>query len=211
MDDTRISQFMAMLKQLMVNVSLVEALEQMLGYSMFMKDLVTKKRAMIYEPVDYLYHCGAISTRSLVQKKADPGAFTITCTIGSLDFSKALCDLEVSIDLMPLAVYKKLGLGDPTPTNMQLVMADRSVKRLVSILYNMLVKVANFIFPTDFVIMDCEVDFEVPVILGRLFLATGSVLIDLRANEILFRLNDELVRFDVCQSMKQHKEMSVFL
>lgn len=61
-------------------------------------------------------------------------------------------------------------------------MADISVKRPVGVLYDVLVKVGNFIFPTDFVILDCEVDFEEPIILGRPFLATGSVLIDLRSN-----------------------------
>ncbi|XP_047256152.1 uncharacterized protein LOC124888911 [Capsicum annuum] len=209
-DNTRFSKFMAILKQLTVNVPLVEALEQMPGYAKFMKDLVTKKRAMSYEPVDNLYHCGAISTRSLVQKKADPGAFTIPYTIGSLDFPKALCDLGASINLMPLAVYNQLGLGDPTPTNIRLVMANRSVKQPVGMLYDVLVKVASSIFPTDFVILFCEVDFEVPIILGRPFLATGSVLTDLRANELLFKLNNEVVWFDVFQYLKQHKEMSVF-
>lgn len=93
---------------------------------------------------------------------------------------------------------------------MWLVMADRSVKRPVGILYDVLVKVSTFIFPTDFVILDCEVDFEVPITLGRPFLTTGSVLIDLRANELLFWMNDEVVRFDVYKLMKQPKDMNVF-
>ncbi|PHT27627.1 hypothetical protein CQW23_32770 [Capsicum baccatum] len=70
----------------------------------------------------------AIATRSLVWKKADPGAFTIPCTVGSLNFAKSLCHLGASINLMPLSVYRKFGLGNPIPTNMRLVMADRSVK-----------------------------------------------------------------------------------
>ena len=74
---------------------------------------------------------------------------------------------------MPLSIYKKLGLGDPKPTAMRLRIADRIVKRPIGILHDILVKVESFIFPTDFVILDCEVDFEVPVILGRPFLATG--------------------------------------
>ncbi|XP_047257478.1 uncharacterized protein LOC124889571 [Capsicum annuum] len=150
--------------QLTLNGPLVEALEQIPGYAKFMKDLITKKKTVSYELVDNLHHCNAISTRSLVQKKANPGAFTIPCTIRSLDFTKALCDLGVT----------------------------------------------NFIFPTDFVILDCEVDFEVGIILGRSFLTTGSVLNDLWANELQFRLNDEVVQFYICQSMKQHKKMSVF-
>lgn len=166
---------MAMLKQMSVNIPLVEALEQMSGYAKFMKDLVTKKRIVSYEPVDNIHHCNAIATRSLVQKKSDLEAFTIPCTIGAFSFAKMLCDLRVSINLMPLAIYQHLGLGTPKPTSMRLLMADQSVKRPVGILYDVLVKVANFIFPADFVILDCEVDFEVPIILDRPFIATGRV------------------------------------
>ena len=72
-----------------------------------------------------MQHSSAIATRFLVQKKEDPGAFTIPCTVGSLHFAKALYDLGASINLMPLLIYKKLGLGDPKPTVMQLLMADR--------------------------------------------------------------------------------------
>ncbi|XP_047256108.1 uncharacterized protein LOC124888861 [Capsicum annuum] len=165
---------MAILKQLTVNVPLVEALEQMLGYTKFMKDLLTKKRIVSYKLVYNLYHYRAISIRSLVQKKADPGAFTIPYTIGSLDFSNALCDLGVGIYLMTLIVYKGLGSGDPTPINIRLVMADRSVKQQVRILYDVLVKVASFIFPTDFVILDCKIDFEEGIVLGHKISEKGN-------------------------------------
>ncbi|XP_016578898.1 uncharacterized protein LOC107876503 [Capsicum annuum] len=182
----------------------------MLGYAKYIKDLVMKKRVVSYESVDNLHHYSVISARSLVQKKADPRALTIPSTIGSLDFSKALHDLGASTNLMPLVIYKKLGLGDTTPTNMRLVMANKSVKQLVSILYDVLVKVDSFIFSAAFIILDFEVDFEVPIIMGQPFFATKSVLIDLQANELLFKINDEVVQFDVFQSMKQHKEISVF-
>ena len=101
-----------MLKQLSINVPMVEALEQMSGYVNFMKDLATKKRSATFEDDDKMQHCSAIATRSLVQNKEDPCAFTIPCTIGLLYFAKALCDLGASINLMPLSIYKKLGLGD---------------------------------------------------------------------------------------------------
>lgn len=83
-----------------------------------------------------------------------------------LHFAKALCDLGVRINLMSLSIYKKLGLGDPKPTTMRLSMIDQTVKRTIGILHDVLVKVEPFIFLTDFVILDCEVDFEVPIILG---------------------------------------------
>ena len=162
-----------MLKQLSINVPLVEALEQMLDYAKFMKDLVTKKRLVTFEDDDRMTHCSAIATISLIQNNEDPGAFSILCTVGSLHFAKAICDLGASINLMPLSIYKKLGLGDPNPIAMWLLMADRTIKRLIGILHDVLVKVESFIFPADFVFLDCEVDFEVPIILGRSFLATG--------------------------------------
>ncbi|XP_049372643.1 uncharacterized protein LOC125837597 [Solanum verrucosum] len=144
------------------------------GYAKFMKDFVTKKRAISFENDERLKNCSTIATRSLVQNKEDPGAFIISCTIGLLHFEKALCDIGASINLMSLPIYKKLGLGAPKPTAMRLPMADRTVKKPIGVLQDVLVKVESFIFLADFVILDCEVDFEVPIILGRLFLATGS-------------------------------------
>ena len=87
---------------------------------------------------------------------------------------------------MPLSVYKKLGLGDPKPTAMRLLMVDRTVKRPIGILHDVLVKVESFIFPTDFIILVCEVDFEVPIILGRPFLATSRALVDMENGQMKF-------------------------
>ena len=96
----------------------------MSGYAKFMKDLVTKKRSLTFEDDDRMQHCSAIATRSLGQKKEDLGAFTIPCTTRLLHFAKALCDLGESINLIPILIYKKLGLGNPKPTPMRLLMAD---------------------------------------------------------------------------------------
>ncbi|XP_047257641.1 uncharacterized protein LOC107849172 [Capsicum annuum] len=197
-------------RQLTVNVPLVEALEQIPGYAKFMKNLVTKKWEASYELVDNIHHCSAIYKQSLVQKMADPGAFTILCAIGSLNFPKALCDLGTSINLMPLVVYKKICVGDPTPMNIRLVIEDRSVKWLVGILHDVLVKVADFILPANFVVLDCEMDFIVPIILGRPFLATGRVIVDIEINELKFKLNDKEARFTI-SSMTQKKNISVLL
>ncbi|XP_070048908.1 uncharacterized protein [Nicotiana tomentosiformis] len=71
----------------------------------------------------------AVVTRPMTQKLSDPGSFTIPCTIGSYAFAKALCDLEANINLMPLAIYTKLGIGRARPTSMLLQLADRIVKR----------------------------------------------------------------------------------
>ena len=107
-EDGKYQRFITMFKQLSINVSLVEALEQMPGYAKFMKDLVTKKRSVTFEDDDRMQHCSSIATRSLVQNKEDPGAFTFPCAARSLHFAKALYDLGASINLMPISIYKKL-------------------------------------------------------------------------------------------------------
>ena len=62
------------------------------------------------------------------------------------------------------------------------------------------------IFPADFVILDYEVDFEVPIILGRPFLATGRALVDMEKGQMKFRLNNEEVTFNIRRSMRQSGE-----
>ncbi|XP_049394528.1 uncharacterized protein LOC125858764 [Solanum stenotomum] len=148
--------------------------------------MVTKKGSVSFEDDERLQHCSAISTRSLVQKKEDHGAFTIPCTIDKIHFAKALFDLSASINLMPLSIYKKLGLGAPKPIVMLLLMADRTVEKPIGMLQHVLVKVGPFIFSTDFVILDYEVDFEVPIILRRMFLATGRALVEMERGQMKF-------------------------
>ncbi|XP_015084096.1 uncharacterized protein LOC107027442 [Solanum pennellii] len=117
-------------------------------------DMVKKKRSVGFEDDDRMQHCSDFATRCLVQKKEDSGVFTIPCSIGLLHFAKTLCNLDASINLMPLSIYKKLGLGDPKCTVMRLLMADRTIKKLIEILHDVLVKVKLFIFSADFVILD---------------------------------------------------------
>ena len=81
---------------------------------------------------------------------------------------------------MPSSVVKRLSLGKLTPITMDLQMVDRSMTQLEGILEDVLIKVGKFIFLVDFVIIDIEEDMQVPLLLGRPFLATRAALIDVR-------------------------------
>ncbi|XP_070023419.1 uncharacterized protein [Nicotiana sylvestris] len=183
--ENQFKKFINMMKSLSINVSLIEALEQMPGYAKFMKDLMTKKRLMNCETIN-MTHQVSVIMHSMAPKLEDPYTFTIPYTIGSDDFSKALCDLGKCINLMPYSVFKTLGIGQPRPTSMRLQMADHTMKRLLGIIDDVLVRVDEFILPTNFVILDCEVDYKVPIILGRPFLAIGKALVDVEAMSSLF-------------------------
>ncbi|GJZ19869.1 reverse transcriptase domain-containing protein [Tanacetum coccineum] len=95
-----------------------------------------------------------------------------------MDVCHALADLGASINLMPLSIWKKLSLPELTPTRMTLELADRSITRPKGLAEDIFVKVGNFHFPTDFVVVDFEADPRVPLILGRSFLRTSRALID---------------------------------
>ncbi|XP_070036424.1 uncharacterized protein [Nicotiana tomentosiformis] len=189
-------KFIDMMKSLSINVPLVEALEQMLGYAKFMKDLVKKKWSIYCEMIKMTHQVSAI-VHSMAPKLEDPSAFTIPCTIGSADFAKGLCDLGASINLMPYSVFKTLGIGQLRPTSLRLQMADRTIKRPLGIIDDVIVQVDKFILLANFVILECEVDYEVPIILGRPFLAIGKALVDVEARELTFRMGDEKVMFYV--------------
>ncbi|XP_070015978.1 uncharacterized protein [Nicotiana sylvestris] len=127
-DDSKLEKFYNILKQLSMNTPFVEAFQEMSGFAKYLKDLITKKRTTKNEVVNVTHRVSSIIATSTVQKKEDPGAFTILCTIGTHDFVRALCDNGASINLMPLAIYKKVGLGIPRTTSMRLQMTDHSIK-----------------------------------------------------------------------------------
>ncbi|XP_070014767.1 uncharacterized protein [Nicotiana sylvestris] len=152
--------------------------------------------------------CSVVVSRPVVEKLSDPGSFTIPCTLDNFSFAKALCDLGASINIMPLAIYKRLEIGRARPTSMLLQLAGRTVKRPSGILDDVLVQVGKFVFPADFVILDCRVDEEISIILGRPFLAIGRSLIDCETGELKMRLNDKEIIFNMQKSMRRPSEFA---
>nr|GEV63885.1 ribonuclease H-like domain-containing protein [Tanacetum cinerariifolium] len=81
---------------------------------------------------------------------------------------KALADLVASINLMPLSVWKKLGLPELIFTRMTFELANRAICTPAGIARDVFVPVGKFTFPADFVIVDYESDPRIPLILGIL-------------------------------------------
>ncbi|KAK8652156.1 hypothetical protein V6N13_061178 [Hibiscus sabdariffa] len=146
--------------------------------------------------------CLAMMHNKVPAKKTDPGSFTIPYSIGNNYSCKALCDPGASINLMPKFVFKKLDIGEAKPTTVTLQLADRSYVQPEGKIEDILVRVDKFIFPVDFLILDCEADEHAPIILSRPFLATGKVLLDFENNELVLRVNDQKVKINVFRVMK---------
>ncbi|XP_057760561.1 uncharacterized protein LOC130980937 [Arachis stenosperma] len=155
--DQHYPKFLEVFKKLEINIPLAEALEQMPLYAKFLKELINKKRSWHEkETIMLTEECNAVIQRGIPPKLNDPGSFVVSCTIGKMTLEKALCDLGASINLMPLSMMRKLAIEEIKPTKMSLVLADRSIKTPNGVVKNRLVKVGEFIFPADFVILDTE-------------------------------------------------------
>ena len=201
--DKQFTKFMEVFKKLHINIPFADALEQMPSYVKFMKDILSQKRRLAdSEIVNLTEECSAILQRKLPQKLKDTGCFTIPCTIGNAIFERALCNLGASINLMPLSIFKRLGLGEARPTTVTLQLADRSLKHLRGVIEDVLVKVDKFIFPADFIVLDMEEDKEITIILGRPFLAIGRAMIDVQRGELKLRVQEDEVKFNVFEAVR---------
>nr|GEZ86012.1 hypothetical protein [Tanacetum cinerariifolium] len=135
-------------------------------------------------------NCSAVILKKLPKKLRDLGKFLIPCGFSELK-CKALADLGASINLMPLSVWKKLGLPELISTRMTFELANRAICTPTGIARDVFVLVGKFTFPADFVIVDYESDPSVPLILGRPFLRTAHALIDVHGEEMILHDGDE--------------------
>ncbi|XP_073153976.1 uncharacterized protein [Henckelia pumila] len=176
--DSQFGKFLEVFKKLNINIPFADALMQMPSYAKFLKEILSNKRKLEeHAMISLTENCSAL-------------------------FHKALCDLGASINLMPYSVFRKVSLGEPKSTRMSLQLAYRSIKYPRGIIEDVLVKVDKFIFPVDFVVLDMEEDLDMPLILGRPFLVTGKELIDVQKGELLLRVGEEKISFDVFNALK---------
>ena len=201
--EEQFARFLKTFQKLEISMPFTEVVTQMPLYAKFLKEILSKKRRIAEEGVVNLTAtCSVVIKKNILEKMKDPGSFTIPCIIGEFEFQKALCDSGASINLMPLSVARKLSLGELTPTTVTLQMADRTMAKPEGVIEDLLVKVGKFIFPVDFIILDMEEDSQVPLLLGRPFLATGAALIDMQKGVLTLRVGEKAADFNLLQSLK---------
>ena len=179
------SEILEHLTQVKINLPLLHVIKQVPTYAKVIKDLCTVKRKHHVKKTAFLTEqVSAVIEQKTPPKYKDPGCPTISCQIGTHDFSQALLDLGASVNLMPYSVYLQLGLGEIQPTSVVLQLADRSVKKPRGIVEDVLVQIDKFFYPVDFLVLDAHsvvsMDSKIPIILGRPFLATANALINCR-------------------------------
>ncbi|RVW68498.1 Retrovirus-related Pol polyprotein from transposon 17.6 [Vitis vinifera] len=123
------SEIFEVLRQVKVNIPLLDMIKQVPTYAKFLKDMCTVKRGLNVNKKAFLTEQASaiIQCKSQVKYK-DPGCPTVSVSIKGTCVEKVLLDLEASVNLLPYSFYKQLRLGELKPTSITLSLADRSVK-----------------------------------------------------------------------------------
>ncbi|XP_071708769.1 uncharacterized protein [Rutidosis leptorrhynchoides] len=142
-----------------------------------------------------------VPKNSLPMKLGDNGRFTLPCSVYQYGTTQALADLGASINLMPYSLYKRLELGDLTPTKMTIQLVDHTIRYPKGIVENILEKVDKFLYPTDFIVMDIKEDLNTPIVLGRPFMNTA------RTEEMFTISNGQITSDDEFQPPAEDPKM----
>ena len=203
------TEILEVLRQVKVNIPLLDLIKQVPTYAKFLKDLCMVKRgfnvnkkAFLTEQVSAIIEC-----KTLVKYK-DPGCPTISVNIGGTCVEKALLDLGASVNLLPFSMYKQFGLGELKPITITLSLADRSIKIPKGTVEDVLIQVDKFYYPVDFVVLDTEPVAvganHVLIILGRPLLATSNVFLNCRNGVMQLTFRNMTLELNIFHLRKKH-------
>ena len=205
------TEILEVLRQVKVNIPLLDMIKQAPTYEKFLKDLCTVKRgfnvnkkAFLTKQVSVIIEC-----KTPVKYK-DLGCPTISVNIGGTCVEKASLDLGSSVNLLPFSMYQQLGLGELKPTTITLSLADKSIKIPKGTVEDVLIQVDKFYYPVDFVVLDTESVAvganHVPIILGRPFLATSNAIINCRNGVMQLTFRNMTLELNIFHLSKKHMQ-----
>ncbi|GJV46101.1 reverse transcriptase domain-containing protein [Tanacetum coccineum] len=173
-------------QDLRFDISFADALLLMPRFAPTIKSLLMNKEKLLeLAKIPLNENCSTMLLKKLPGKLGDPDKFLIPCNLPGMDVCHALADLGASINLMPtFYLWKKLSLPELYTTQMTLELADDQLLVPSKGSTEDFVKVGNFHFPTDFVVVDFEADPRVPLILRRSFLRTSHVINEKEKQEV---------------------------
>ena len=122
----------------------------------------------------------------------------------------ALLDLGANVNLIPFSVYQKLGLGELKPTSVTLQLADHFIREPRGIVEDVLVKIEQFYYPVDFIVLDyhpvLHPSVHTPIILDRHFLAIANALINCRNERMQLTFGSMTLELNIFHEAKQPHE-----
>ncbi|KAL6312322.1 hypothetical protein AAG906_007992 [Vitis piasezkii] len=201
--------FFEVLKQVKINIPLLDMNRQVSAYAKFLKDLCTIKKGMHLKKKAFLTkQVSAIIQCKTPIKYKNPECPTISVNIDNTFVKITLLDLGPSMNLLPYSVYMQLGLGELKSTSITLSLEDRSVKFPRGIIENVLIQIDNFYYTVDFVVLDTEQGTSglnhVPIILGQPFIAITNALINFRSGVMQLTFGNMTIELNIFHSCKKY-------
>ncbi|GJZ89128.1 zinc finger, CCHC-type containing protein [Tanacetum coccineum] len=138
----------------------------------------------------------AILRKKITRKEDIGGKFEIPYNIGGLKHMNALVDQGSNMNIMPLSTYMKLNDKRPAKTDIRLSLASHSYIYPLEIAEDVLVEVADHVYPVDFVILDIKENEKRPFILGTPFLTTAKAVINFDTSTINLRSGKSKISFN---------------
>ncbi|GKE68767.1 hypothetical protein Tco_1526839, partial [Tanacetum coccineum] len=176
--EARYAKFLDMIKEVRINVPLIDILARMPNYGKILKDLISNKSKMEQISTAFLTEeCLAILQNKIPPKLGDPRSFLIPYKLTNSVEYLALANLGASINLMPYSLYAILSGTTMKPTKM------------------------------NFVILQMEEDDRVPLILGRPFLYTANAIIRVKNKELNLGIGEDRATFHINKAM-QHSHVN---
>ncbi|XP_042400950.1 uncharacterized protein LOC121990979 [Zingiber officinale] len=199
--DEEFYRFLKKVKEICVEVLLLDTLHQMPKFAKFLKGILSNRRQKgEYETVALTENCSALLMVNPPPKLQDPGSFPIPCKIDSELIPRAFYDLGASVSLLLYSLCKKLGFQNIKLTIMALQLADHSCRYPMGIVEDVPVEVGGCIVHTDFIILDMEEDPKILIILGRPFLAKAGAIIDVKSHKLSLEIGKGKIEFDLSNS-----------
>jgi hypothetical protein len=93
------------------------------------------------------------------------------------------------VSVIPKVIYDQLNHDSLVPTSLHLQLVDQSIRRLVGIMEDILVRIRNYFVPVEFVVLEMDVCHQIPLILGRPFLSTTGATIVVAARIIKLNIS----------------------
>ncbi|GKA19095.1 zinc finger, CCHC-type containing protein [Tanacetum coccineum] len=149
---------------------------------------VGKKKGKEYKVLPKGPVYDAILKKKIIKKEDIGGNFEIPCSIGDLKHVNTLVDQGSDVNVMPYSTYMKLTDKRPVEINIRLSLASHSYIYPLGIAEDVLVEVAEHVYPVDFVILDIKENEKRPFILGTTFLTTAKASIKFDKGTITLRL-----------------------
>lgn len=105
--DECFGKFLSLLKQVHIDLPLVDVFQGIPEYAKYVKDIVENKRRLTeYKTMSLAEECSSRIQNRLATKMKNPGNFAVHITIGKSIHAQGLCDKGANINSIPTLLYK---------------------------------------------------------------------------------------------------------